>query len=63
MNEDEIEEDVPLMNQGENSSKQGSDKNSYRDVNYNNNFLVTLSMVGSMGGFLFGYDTGIIAGA
>jgi MFS family permease len=34
-----------------------------RNTPYNRGFIVFVSIVGSIGGFLFGYDTGIIAGA
>ena len=30
---------------------------------YNLCYIITLSLIGSIGGFLLGYDTGIIAGA
>ena len=33
------------------------------DLPYNTGFVVILTLLGSIGGFLFGYDSGIIAGA
>ena len=35
----------------------------YPAPSYNLGFLMRITTVGSIGGFLFGYDTGIIAGA
>ena len=33
------------------------------DLPYNTGFVVILTFIGSIGGLLFGYDSGIIAGA
>ena len=52
--------DAPLMSMAKSSSEQDSSA-LYRP--YKEGFIIMLTIVGSIGGFLFGYDTGIIAGA
>lgn len=50
----------PIMTMMKSSSGQSSSA-LYRP--YKEGFIIILTIVGSIGGFLFGYDTGIIAGA
>lgn len=55
-----MEEDDAFIPMQQPTSSNGS---TALDLPYNLGFMVIFTIIGTIGGFLFGYDSGIIAGA
>ena len=58
---DDIEDEQMILPDKSINPNQPNDEE--EDDEYNLSFIILLSIVGSIGGFIFGYDIGIIGGA
>ena len=52
-----------VRSQSNTASAFAESSNDPNETTYNSGFLATLVAIATLGGFLFGYDTSIIAGA